>query len=47
MFRQILKFWKSQSKVVRSVEEAVQGIQSGQLILVGGFGLCGIPMNLI
>lgn len=47
MLRQIAKFWKSHSKVVRSAEEAVQGIQSGQLILVGGFGLCGIPMNLI
>lgn len=47
MFRQVARFWKSHSKVVRTVEEAVHGIQNGHLILVGGFGLYGVPMNLI
>lgn len=35
------------SKVVNSLEEAMEGIQSGDKILVGGFGLGGIPENLI
>lgn len=37
------------NKVVRDAREAVQraGIKDGATILVGGFGLCGIPENLI
>lgn len=34
-------------KVVASVEQAVEGIHNGASILVGGFGLCGIPENCI
>ena len=34
-------------KVVRSAEEAVRDIEDGALLVVGGFGLCGIPENLI
>jgi 3-oxoacid CoA-transferase len=34
-------------KVVESVDEAVKDIPSGAKICVGGFGLCGIPENLI
>lgn len=34
-------------KVVTSVQEAIQQIQNGAVVLVGGFGLCGIPENLI
>ena len=34
-------------KVVRSAAEAVAGIPDGATIMVGGFGLCGIPENLI
>jgi 3-oxoacid CoA-transferase subunit A len=30
-----------------SFKEAVQGIHNGATIMVGGFGLCGIPENLI
>ena len=37
----------SNSKIVNSLEEAVKGLQTGQKILIGGFGLCGIPENLI
>ena len=32
-------------KVVGSVEEALDGLKSGHKILVGGFGICGIPEN--
>jgi 3-oxoacid CoA-transferase subunit A len=34
-------------KVVANAEEAIKGIQSGQTLLLGGFGLCGIPENCI
>jgi 3-oxoacid CoA-transferase len=35
------------SKVVASADEAVKDIVDGNTLLVGGFGLCGIPENLI
>ncbi|HKS21170.1 MAG TPA: CoA transferase subunit A [Thermoanaerobaculia bacterium] len=35
------------NKVVASAEEAVKDIFDGALLVVGGFGLCGIPENLI
>lgn len=34
-------------KVFKSVEEAISDIPNGAKLLVGGFGLCGIPENLI
>jgi 3-oxoacid CoA-transferase subunit A len=34
-------------KVVSSADEAVRDIQDGATLVVGGFGLCGIPENLI
>ena len=34
-------------KVVASADEAVADIQDGMTLVVGGFGLCGIPENLI
>ena len=34
-------------KVVGSAEEAVRDIETGATVMVGGFGLCGIPENLI
>jgi len=35
------------NKVVSSAAEAVAGIPDGATLMVGGFGLCGIPVNLI
>jgi 3-oxoacid CoA-transferase subunit A len=35
------------NKVVSSADEAVRDVQDGALIMVGGFGLCGIPADLI
>ncbi len=35
------------NKVVASAAEAVQDIHDGATLVVGGFGLCGIPENLI
>ena len=34
-------------KRVSSYEEAMEGIESGMTVIAGGFGLCGIPENLI
>lgn len=35
------------NKVVKDVNEALQGIEDGMTLMVGGFGLCGIPENSI
>ena len=35
------------NKVVQSVEQAVDGIKSNMTLMLGGFGLCGIPENSI
>jgi 3-oxoacid CoA-transferase subunit A len=35
------------NKVIGSADEAVRDIQDGAVIMVGGFGLCGIPEELI
>lgn len=34
-------------KIYKDIKEAVKDIQDGSKLLVGGFGLCGIPENLI
>ena len=35
------------NKVIGSADEAVRDVQDGAVIMVGGFGLCGIPDELI
>jgi len=35
------------NKVVASADEAVKDVGDGSTLVVGGFGLCGIPENLI
>ena len=35
------------NKVVANADEAIHDISDGATIMVGGFGLCGIPENLI
>jgi 3-oxoacid CoA-transferase subunit A len=35
------------NKVISSSEEAIRDIADGATIMLGGFGLCGIPENLI
>ncbi len=34
-------------KVVGSYQEAMAGLEDGMTVIAGGFGLCGIPENLI
>jgi 3-oxoacid CoA-transferase subunit A len=34
-------------KVLKSADEAIADIQNGNTLLLGGFGLCGIPENCI
>ncbi|HVI46551.1 MAG TPA: CoA transferase subunit A [Chitinophaga sp.] len=35
------------NKVVANADEAIQDIQDGAVLMLGGFGLCGIPENSI
>ncbi len=35
------------NKVVKNAEEAIQGLEDNMTIILGGFGLCGIPENSI
>ena len=35
------------NKVVSAAEEAIRDIQDGHVLMLGGFGLCGIPENCI
>jgi 3-oxoacid CoA-transferase subunit A len=35
------------NKVVKNAEEAIKGLEDGMTLMVGGFGLCGIPENTI
>ena len=35
------------NKVVHSAEEAIRDIHDGAVLMLGGFGLCGIPENCI
>ena len=34
-------------KVVKNAAEAIRGVENGMTLMVGGFGLCGIPENAI
>src|SRR5688572_11372774 len=35
------------NKVVKNADEAIHDIQNGAVLMLGGFGLCGIPENCI
>ena len=35
------------NKVVKNADEAILDIQDGMVLMLGGFGLCGIPENCI
>lgn len=35
------------NKIVANAQEAIQGIQNDMTLMLGGFGLCGIPENAI
>jgi 3-oxoadipate CoA-transferase, alpha subunit len=37
----------SRAQVLRTTQEAVAGIEDGAMVLVGGFGLAGMPFDLI
>ena len=48
IFRKINKFYLNRAdKVVKTAKEAIAGVKSGDFLLFGGFGICGIPMNII
>lgn len=35
------------NKKVNNVQEALKGVENGMTLMLGGFGLCGIPENII
>jgi 3-oxoacid CoA-transferase subunit A len=35
------------NKIVKNAEEAIEGIKDNMVLMLGGFGLCGIPENCI
>ena len=35
------------NKVAASADEAVADIREGSTVMIGGFGICGMPENLI
>lgn len=35
------------NKVVKDAKQAIEGVQDGMTLMLGGFGLCGIPENSI
>src|SRR5690606_6531526 len=35
------------NKKVENVQVALEGVKDGMTLIVGGFGLCGIPENII
>lgn len=42
-----IRWYSARLKPVITAEEAAQRITPGSTILVGGFGLCGIPEKII
>ena len=44
----MIKFvWRNASKVFDSAESAIFDVKPGSKLLIGGFGVCGVPENLI
>jgi len=35
------------SKIYYDAQKAIEGVQDGSFVMVGGFGFCGVPMNLV
>lgn len=47
LFQKNLFSFSSSSKIFTCAKEATKDIHDGAKILVGGFGVCGVPENLI
>ena len=45
--KMIRKNQRNFGKIKSSVEEAMRPLRAGMSVMVGGFGLCGIPVSLI
>lgn len=37
----------NKSKIYKNADDTLKDVKNGSKLLVGGFGLCGIPENLI
>ena len=45
LLRNLVKYYSS--KICKTPQEALAGMKSGDTVLMGGFGIAGIPNNLI
>lgn len=45
--RTLTRMCQNFAQMCKTPQEAIEGIKDGSLLLVGGFGLCGVPMNLV
>lgn len=43
----LMRRWQAFARICKTPQEAIEGIKDGSFLLVGGFGICGVPMNLI
>ena len=47
MLNRLLKRnWQGFAKFCKTPQEAIEGIKDGSLLITGGFGITGVPMNL-
>ena len=47
MLRHLVKNSFNFSTICKTPQQAIEGVKNGSFLLVGGFGICGVPMNLI
>lgn len=47
MLTRVLRNFCSRVKIYNDPVEALEGVKDGSFVLVGGFGFCGVPMNLV
>ena len=45
--RHLFRSWNNFAKFYTNHQAAIEGMKDGSFVLVGGFGICGVPMNLI
>ena len=47
LLSKLLRNFSTGVKIYTDPVKAIEGIKDGSFVLVGGFGFCGVPMNLV
>lgn len=47
LLSKLLSNFSTGVKIYTDPVKAIEGIKDGSFVLVGGFGFCGVPMNLV